>query len=207
MDGQRRCPQPHALFHISLWLYIGREGFGCCEMQAYTCPREELLCSLVSQPGSLAKLDTYLKRQQEREALQHAREFLRQHSQQGQHDPFALQHTLSNGSFPLGMNGMAEVGMHHNGVPGRADTALVACGPLGDGLRGAPDLNLPPPMELDVPVALPPPQLVLKAFSSVPSLLLDSHQNPSSTQPSSVLPFSISSAPQMTASSVRVNSG
>ncbi len=177
-------------------------------MQAYVCPREELLSSLASQAGSLAKLDTYLKRQQEREALQHAREFLRQHSQQGQHDPFALQHTLSNGSLSLGVNGVAEVGMHRCGAPGRGDAALVACGPLGNGLRGAPDLNLPPPMELDVPVALPPPQLVMKLVSSVPSLL-DSYQNqnPSSMQPSSVLPFSISSAPQMTASSVRVNSG
>ena len=179
-------------------------------MQVYLCPRAELLSSLASQPGSLEKLDTYLKRQQEREALQHAREFLRQHSQQGQHDPFALQNTLSNGSYPLaGVGGAAEVGMHPGSAAGRADTTLSACGRLANGLRGAPDLNLPPPMELNLHAALPPPsQLVLKAVSTVPSRLLDSIQNPSSMHQSSVMPFSsISSAPQMTGSSVRMTSG
>ena len=184
-------------------------------MQAALRPRNELLSTLARQPG-LANLDTYLKRQQQRQALQHAREFLRQHSQQGQHDPFALQQqqqqqALSGGQTGFGMNGVTEAaGAQLRGAAGMSKAAFAACGPLEAGLRAAPDLNLPPPMELDVAAALPPPpQLVLdsKGIGTLPSLTLESFQNPSSLHPSSLLPFSIASAPQRTASSVRVNSG
>ncbi len=189
----------------------------CAALQAALRPRNEILSTLARQPGTLANLDTYLKRQQQREALQHAREFLRQHSQQGQHDPFALQQqqqqqqALSGGQHGLGWNGAAEVaGAQLSGAAGMSGATFAACGPLEAGLRAAPDLNLPPPMELDVAAALPPPpQLVLdsKGIGSLPSLTLESFQNPSSLHPSSLLPFSMSSAPQMTASSVRVDSG
>ena len=179
-------------------------------MQASLRPRDKILSNLARQPG-LANLDTYLKRQQQREALQHAREFLRQHSQQGQHDPFALQQqALSGGPNSLDVNRVAEAaGRQLSGAAGASGAALAACGPLQAGLRAAPDLNLPPPIELDVTAALPPPpQLVLgKGIGSLPSLTLESYQNHSSLHPSSLLPFSISSAPQTTASSVRVNSG
>ena len=190
-------------------------------MQAALRPRNEILSTLARQPGTLASLDTYLKRQQQREALQHAREFLRQHSQQGQHDPFALQQqqqqqqqqqALSGGQNSLGVKGAAEVaGGQLGGSAGMAGTGFAACGPLEAGSRAAPDLNLPPPMELDAAAALLPPplQLVLdsKGVGRLQSLTRESFQNPSSLHPSSLLPFSMSSAPQMTASSVRVNSG
>ena len=148
-------------------------------MQVALRPREEILSTLARQPG-LANLDVYLKRQQQREALQHARQFLRQHSQQGQHDPFALQqHAVSGGQNSLGTNGAAEAaGGHFGGMTGLGGTGLAACGPLEAGLRVAPDLNLPPPMELDVPAVLPPPpQLVLKGVSSLPSSMLHSLQH------------------------------